>query len=128
MKAAFDGRFSDERLNFAGRVGCVEHALSTCISDVFDKEVQVDLRFVIDQLSAIETFYHKRPGLSRDLPLTIPEKSTTRPRRSYINRFNAIVRNYSDYQNSDDLEVIDSLPPLHQCKALLEIVTDTNIF
>ena len=73
MKAAFDGRFCDERLNFAGRVGCVEHALSTCISDVFDKEAQIDLRFVIDQLSTIETFYNKRPGLARDLPLTIPE-------------------------------------------------------
>ena len=76
MKAAFDGRFCDERFNFAGRVGCVEHALSTCIIDVFDKEAQVDLRFVIDQLSTVETLYNKRPGLARDLPLTIPEKST----------------------------------------------------
>ena len=76
MKAAFDGRFCDERLNLAGRVGCVEHALSTCISDVFDKEAQVDLNFLIDQLSTIETFYNKRPGFARDLPLTIPEKST----------------------------------------------------
>ena len=128
MKAAFDGRYCDERVNFAGRVGCVEHDLSTCISDVFSKEAQVDLRFVIDQLSTIETFYNKRPGLARDLPLTIPEKSTTRPWRSYFNRLNAMVRNYPHYQNSDDFEVFDNLPPLHQCKALLEIVKDTKYF
>ena len=110
MKAAFDGRYCDERVNFAGRVGCVEHALSTCISDVFSKEAQVDLRFVIDQLSTLETFYDKRPGLARDLQLTIPEKSTTRLWRSYFNRLYAMVRNYPHYQNSDDLKSLIICP------------------
>ena len=116
------------RVYFAGRVGCVKHALSTRINDVFSKEAQVDLRFVIDQLSTIETFYNKRPGLARDLQLTIPGKSITQPWRSFFNRLNAMVRNYPHYHNSDDLEVFDNLPPLHQCKALLEIVKDTKYF
>ena len=128
MKAAFDGRFCDEKLNFAGRVGCVEHALSTCISDVFEKEAHADLSDFINQLSTIETFYNKRQGLASDLPIAIPEKSTTRPWRSYFNRLNALVKNYSHYQNSNDFEVFENLPPLHQCKAVFEIMTDTKYF
>ena len=51
MKAAFDGKFcEDERLNFAGRAGCVGHALSTCINDVFDKDAQDDLSIFINQI------------------------------------------------------------------------------
>ena len=128
MKAAFEGRYCDERVNFAGRVGCVEHALSTCISDVFSKEAQVDSRFVIDQISTIENFYNKRPGLARDLPVTIPEKSTTHPWRSYFNRLNAMVRNYPHCQNSDHLGVVDNLLRLNQYKGLLKIVKIRNIF
>ena len=56
MKAAFDGKCcEDERQNVAGRVGCVEHALSTCINDVFDKDAQDDLSIFIYQIYMIET-------------------------------------------------------------------------
>ena len=78
MKAAFDGRFDDPGgFSLEGRVGCVEHALSICINDVFEKDSQCDLNKFISQISLIETFYNKRPGLANKLPVSIPEKSTT---------------------------------------------------
>ena len=44
MKAAFDGRFDNlGGFNIDGRVGCVEHALSICITDVFSKKSRSDL-------------------------------------------------------------------------------------
>ena len=96
------------------------------INDVFEKDAQKDLKLFIQQISKIETFYNKRPGLAKHLPLSIPEKSTTRPWRSYFNRFNSFVRNYSHYQLSGEPEVVDNLPPLNLCKSQLEIMKDTK--
>ena len=126
MIAAFDGRYDTNGADLAGRVGCVEHALAICINDVFEKDAQNDLKLFIQQISKIETFYNKRPGLAKHLPLSIPEKSTTRPWRSYFNRFNSFVRNYSHYQLSGQPEVVDNLPPLNLCKSQLEIMKDTK--
>ena len=129
MKAAFDGRFDNPGgFNTDGRVGCVEHALSICVTDVFDKYPHSDLHKFILQISTIETFYNKRPGLAKGLPVSIPEKSTTRPWRSYFHRFNAAVKNYSHYQLSDELEILENLPPMHLCKAALDIMADVNFF
>lgn len=87
MVAAFDGRYDTAGANLAGRVGCVEQALADITN---------------------ENFYNKQPGLAKHLPSSIPEKSTTRPWRSYYNRFNVSVRNYSHYQLSGGPEIVDN--------------------
>ena len=84
MKATFDGRYDTDGVELAGRIGCVEHALSTCINDTYDKDAQKELKFFIEQISKIENFDNKRPGLAKNLPYSIPEKSTTRPWRLYF--------------------------------------------
>ena len=128
MIAAFDGRYDTDGVELAGRIGCVEHALSTYINDIYEKDAQKELKLFIEQISKIETFYNKRPGLAKSLPYSIPEKSTTRPWRSYFNRFNSFVRNYSHYQLSGESELVDNLPPLELCKSQLEIMTDAKYF
>ena len=40
MIAAFVGRYDIDGVELAGRVGCVEHALSTSINDVYEKDAQ----------------------------------------------------------------------------------------
>ena len=64
--------------------------------------------------------------MAKDLPYSIPEKSTTRPWRSYFNPFNSFVRNYSNYQLCEESEIVDNLPPLELCKSQLEIMTDAK--
>ena len=66
--------------------------------------------------------------MAKNLPYSIPEKSTTRSWRSYFTRFNAIVRNYSHYQLSGQSELVDNIPPLELCKSQLEIMTDAKYF
>ena len=79
----------------------------------------------MEQITKIETFYNKRPGLAKNLPYSIPEKSTTRPWRSHFNRFHALVRNFSHYQLSGESEIVD---PLKLCKSRLQIITDAKYF
>ena len=47
MIAAFDGRYDTNGPDLAGQVGCVKHALAICISDVFEKDAQKDLKLFI---------------------------------------------------------------------------------
>ena len=70
----------------------------------------------MEQITKIGTFYNKRLGLAKNLPNSIPGKSTTSPWRSYFNRFHALVRNFSHYQLSGESEIVDNLPPLELCK------------
>ena len=85
MKAAFDGRWEIADHNFGGRIWCTEHALSTCLIYVLDTE-QFELKDqLMDKTIAIENLHNRRDDKAKKLVRAIPEKSTTRPRRSHYN-------------------------------------------
>jgi len=128
MKAAYDGRYDDENFNFGGRVGCTEHSLSTCIEYVFEKCPHQALKDLLQQMSTIENFYNRRQGLAKQLPFSIPEKSTTRPWRFFYTRFNSFVGNYFRYQECSEPVVVDSLPQLPKIREVLDVLTDAKFF
>ena len=120
MKAAFDGRWETADHNFGGRIGCTEHALSTCLTNVLDAEPKGHCRLelkdkLMDTINNIESFYNRRDDRAKNLVRAIPGKSTTRPWRSHYNRFLAAAHNYVVYLKEDDNSVVDNLPSLALC-------------
>lgn len=128
MVAAFDGRYESDTINLSGRIGCVEHALSICIQNVFDKSPSTALEVILKQLTSIETFYNCRDDRAKTLPRAIPSKSVTRPWRFHHTRISCAVENYTAYLNESDNAVTDNLPSLGILKALLEILKFTKSF
>ena len=106
MRAAFDRRFDDPTgFSLDGRIGCGEHELSICIDHVFENHPNDELKQFLNKMSIIETFYNKRQGFAKELPISIPEEFTTCQWRI----------NYPHYQNFHELDILENLPSLHVC-------------
>lgn len=127
MCAAFDGRHLST-VNFGGRIGCVEHALSTCVKDVFEKSPAAALEALLSQLTAVENFYGTRDDRAKRLARSIPEKCVTRPWRYHYSRLLAAVDNYVVYREEPESAVVDNLPSLGVLKSLLLILNYTTQF
>ena len=133
MKAAFDGRWETADCNFGGRIGCTEHALSTCLTFVLDAEPKGHCRLelqdqLLDKITTIENFYNRRDDKAKKLVRAIPEKSTTRPWRSYYNRLLAAVQNYVVYLTEEDSSVVDNLPSLALLKSVFAVLDQIKRF
>ncbi|KAH9503610.1 hypothetical protein Btru_066970 [Bulinus truncatus] len=119
MIAAFNGRFdTDTEIR---RSGCIEHMLSTCITDSFRRGVISELDQFMDQISFIETYYNTRQAKASQLPFSIPTKSATCEWLSYYQRFNAHSKNYAHYLHEDDEEFLNHIPNIAQIKGMLYI-------
>lgn len=132
MKAAFDGRWETEKHNFGGRIGCIEHALSTCLTHVLDaesKESNSELQEqLLSKMNTVENFYNRRDDKAKKLVKAIPQKSTTRPWRFHYHRLSAAVQNYEIYLKEDDKAVCESLPSLALVKSMLDVLTQAKLF
>jgi hypothetical protein len=128
MKAAFDGRYEAEKLwKFGGRVGCVEHALSTSVTYCMDSKPkgQADAKLnsdLSDKITAVEKFYNCREDKAKRLICATPQKSGTRPWRSHYQRLKAADDNYTVYLQEDD-QVTGNLPSLATLKSALSLVS-----
>ena len=58
----------------------------------------------------------------------IPEKSTTRPWRSYYNKLLAAVQNYVVYFTEEDCSVVDNLPSLALLKSVFAVLDQIKLF
>ena len=74
MIAAFDDRFDVDREVDIHRSGYVEHRLSICIVDSFNRGKISELDHSIDQISYIETYYNKHISKAANLPFAISTK------------------------------------------------------
>ena len=133
MKAAFDGRWETADHNFGGRIGCSEHALSTCLTYVLDAEPKGHCKLelkdqLMDKINIIENFYNRRDDKAKKLKRAIPEKSTTRPWRSHYNRLLAAVHNYGVYLTEDDNSVADNLSSLALLKSVFAVLDQVKLF
>ena len=133
MKAAFDRRWETADRNFGGRIGCTEHAMSTCLTYVLDAEPKGHCRpelkdQLMDTINAIENFYNRRDDKAKKLVRTIPEKSTNRPWRSHYNRLLAAVHNYGVYITENDNTVMDNLPSLALLKSVFAVLEKVKLF
>lgn len=127
MVAAFDGRYPTT-LNLGGRIGCTEHALSTCVKDVFEKSPPELLSGMLSNLTSVESFYNVRDQNAKRLKRAIPDKSTTRPWRFQHSRLRSAVDNYTVFLSEEDCHVSDNLPPLPSLKSLLDIMEAVKCF
>ena len=134
MKAAFDGRYEENKQwKFGGRVGCTEHALSTCVTYCMESEPKghADAKLkseVLDKINAVENFYNRREDKAKRLICAIPEKSGTRPWRSHYHRLKAANDNYTVYLTEDNEQVTENLPSLATLKSVLSVVSDVKTF
>ena len=107
--------------------------MSTCPSFVLDAEPKGHCRLelqdqLLDKITTIENFYNRRDDKAKKLVRAIPEKSTTRPWRSYCNRLLDAVQNYVVYLTEEDSSVVDNLPSLAQLKSVFAVLDQIKRF
>lgn len=116
MIAAFDGRFFNSTHVY--RSACVEHRLSTCVSDSFKAGLNEEMDILWKRISAIETFFNSSSDKAAILNKAIPHKCSTREWRSQIRRLAAVEANFAVFLSSQYPQVQNNIPDIVTVRGL----------